>query len=219
MFCFYPRGLAAVQKCQALVYAPGCWQSDKGRVPEEPRVTWPCQLRHHRAAAPTGPGPSCCLCHRLPRQPWACPFASVSPMVGAETIRIHLPARSRGGECWHSGHGRDRGCGPHASVGLSPGGAKHTAPEAKATRAASLGYSPALPSSSTASCTLCIPVHGLLGGTGAPATWGRGPWRCHPPAEKGTGDVAERLPNIQPLGFPAAKTHQVLALNTALLQD
>ena len=132
MFCFYPRGLAAVQKCQALVYAPGCWQSDKGRVPEEPRVTWPCQLRHHRAAAPTGPGPSCCLCHRLPRQPWACPFASVSPMVGAETIRIHLPARSRGGECWHSGlvattpwqGPTARGCGPHASAGLSPEGCK-----------------------------------------------------------------------------------------------
>jgi len=53
MFCFYPSGLAVVRKCQALVYAPGCWRSDKGRVPEEPRVTWPRQLRHHRATAPT----------------------------------------------------------------------------------------------------------------------------------------------------------------------
>lgn len=40
-----------------------------------------------------------------------------------------------------------------------------------------------------------------------------------PPAEKGTRDVAEQLLNIQPLGFPAVKTHHVSALNTALLQD
>lgn len=228
MFCFYPKGLAVVRKCQALVYAPGCWLRDNGRVPEEPRITWPCRLRHHRAVAPTGQGQSCCLCHRLPRQPWACSFASVSPMVRAENIQIHLPARSRSGERWHGGPSATTpwqgltvgGWGPCASAGLSlGGGTKHTAPVAKVTRAASLGCSPASPSSTAASCTLCIPVHGLLGGTGAPAPRGRDPQRCHPPAEKGTGDVAERLPNIQPLGFPAAKTHQVSALNTTLLQD
>lgn len=123
-----------VRKCQALVYAPGCWLRDNGRVPEEPRVTWPCRLRHHRAVAPMGPGPSCYLCHRHSRQPWACPFASVSPMVGAENIQIHLPARSRRGEHWHGGPNATTpwqgltvgGCGPCASAGLSLGGGQST---------------------------------------------------------------------------------------------
>lgn len=200
MFCFYPRGLAAMRKCQVLVYALGCWQSDKGRVPKEPCVTWPCWLRHHRA---TAPGLSCCLCHHLPQQPWACLFASVSLMVGAENIQIHLPARSRGGEHCHGGLNATmpwqgptaRGYSPCAKVGPSLAGCK------------------------SASCTPSIPVHSLLGGTGAPAPEGRGPKGCHPHTEKGTRDMAEHLPNIQPLGFPAVKTHQVPALNTTLLHD
>lgn len=46
MFCFYPRGPAAVLKCQPLVYAPGCWRRDRGRVP-----------RGHPVPEPREPGP------------------------------------------------------------------------------------------------------------------------------------------------------------------
>lgn len=47
MFCFYPRGPAAVLKCQPLVYAPGCWRRDRGRVP-----------RGHPVPEPREPGPA-----------------------------------------------------------------------------------------------------------------------------------------------------------------
>lgn len=46
MFCFYPRGPAAVLKCQPLVYAPGFWRRDRGRVP-----------RGHPVPEPREPGP------------------------------------------------------------------------------------------------------------------------------------------------------------------
>lgn len=47
MFCFYPRGPAAVLKCQPLVYAPGCWRRDRGRV-----------LRGRPVPEPREPGPA-----------------------------------------------------------------------------------------------------------------------------------------------------------------
>lgn len=47
MFCFYPRGPAAVLKCQPLVYALGCWRRDRGRV-----------LRGRPVPEPHEPGPA-----------------------------------------------------------------------------------------------------------------------------------------------------------------
>lgn len=217
-----------MRKCQALVYAPGCWRSDKGTVPEEPHVAEPgpagfgitdprLPRGRHRAAAsatasPGSPGPV------------LLPMPQFPPWWGRKRARStspHAPALARWPQCHHATAGTD--CPWLRSLvpprGCHRGGAKHTASVTKATGAASLGCDVALPSSPIASRTPYVPVHGLMGGTGAPAPWGRGPWRCHPHAEKGTGDVAERFSNIQPVGFPAARTHQVSALNTALLQD
>lgn len=89
-------------------------------------------------------------------------------------------------------------------------------PRKRATGAAALGCSPASPSSPAASPSQLSAYWEALG---LQPSGGEAPGGATSPAEKGTGDVAERLPNIQPLGFPAVKTHQVSALNTALLQD
>lgn len=152
--------------------------------------------------APAGPGPSCCLCHRLSLQPWASPFALVSSMVGAENIQILLPMH------WHRGLDVTV-----ARLQLSLRACKAQSSRGKGNQGSLPWVQSALILCPTASCVPHIPVHGLLQGTGAPAPSGRDPQRCHDLAEKETGDVAKWLLNIQTLGFPAAKTPQVPAVN------
>lgn len=64
-------------KCQALVYAPGCWRSDKGSVPQvPPRVTWPCRLRDADCVAVTSPVP------QFPSQELGIPGSTPLPAPG-----------------------------------------------------------------------------------------------------------------------------------------
>lgn len=206
-------------KCQALVYAPGCWRSDKGSVPQVSPGPAGC----HRAAASasaTSHGPGAVSLPQFPPEELGIPGSIPLPAPGWPQRQLS-PALRGCHRCRACPCPRCRGfvqlkAGPERPLWSHGGFGAIPEPPSQCwdwewLRSLWDCHTGCKGDQGSSPCHSQPPSSGLTG-----KHWGSSPLgRCHPLADKGAKDGAEQLPTSNLWVFLPCKTRQVSGLSSS----